>query len=138
MPEEAKMTLIENKKLLYDGVENEELFSGFFNVNDLRFTLSEMITNEIANLKKHISEEDFSKITQELKFQTNENSEFVRHFKDLRFFEDFYKSDEGLSVYFLNKDNCLYIFSFGEKQPGRYILNLEAVYAKNEHLKFKK
>lgn len=125
------MTLLENKKLLYDGVENEELFRGFFNVNDLNFTLSEIITNEIANLKKHVSEEDFSKITQELKFQTIENSEFVRHFKDSSFFEDFYKSDEGLSVYFLKKDNCLYIFSFGEKQSGRYILNLEAVYATN-------
>ncbi|MGX7666024.1 hypothetical protein [Flavobacterium pedocola] len=123
------MTLLENKKLLYDGLENDELYTGIFNVNNHNFTLSEITIQEIAGLKKHISEEDFSKITQELKLQTIENSEFAKHFKDLPFFEDFYRSNDGLSVYFLMKENHLYIFSFGEKQPARYILNVEAIYA---------
>ncbi len=124
------MKLTETKKTLYDGLETQELYDNTFNVNDHTFKLSAILDNKIVRLKELIPREDFSEIVKGLKFQTNENSDFKKDFKDFDFGE-FYKSDDGLAVYFTIKSDQLYIFSFGEKQPARYILCLEAVYILN-------
>ena len=122
------MKLLENKKILYDGLENQELYTKTFDVKNNNFKLSKILINKIEHLKKQIPKEDFLEIVKELEFQTIVNSDFVKYFKDLNLVEELYQSKDGLSIYYIIKENQLYIFSFGEKQPGRYILYLEAGY----------
>jgi hypothetical protein len=121
------MKLIENKEKVYDGQENQELYATVFNVKNNVFTLPAILINTIEHLKDQISNEDFLKIVKESKFQTDKNSDFKKHFKDFDF-EEYYQSQEGLSVYYVIKDNLLYLFSFGEYQPTRYMLFIESVW----------
>lgn len=74
-------------------------------------------------LKDTITEKEFSEITK----RYNSNSEFLKYFEDYKFKKIPYKSEENLDLYFLMKTNILYLFSFGEKQPGRYMLFPEGV-----------
>jgi len=39
-----------------------------------------------------------------------------------------YSNEDNLDLYFYNEDNLIIIFSFGEWQSSRYILNLESVW----------
>ncbi len=121
------MKHIDNKAKLYDGLENQELYTTVFNIKNNVFTLPDILINKIADLKHQISNEDFLRIVKESKFQTNENSDFKKYFKDIDV-EEFYQSEEGLSVYFVIKDKRLYLFSFGEYQPARYMMYLESVW----------
>lgn len=112
------MKRIANKKYLYDGLENQELYATIFTENGLQFKLPEILDNNIKDLKNQIPTEDFLTIVKESGFQSTENL----------ISKDFYQSEEGLSLYYVIKENLLYIFSFGEKQPARYILNTESVW----------
>lgn len=48
----------------------------------------------------------------------------------------FYQPEEHFLVYYLVKSNRLYIFSYGEKQPSRYLLFFLGVYPISVHSKF--
>lgn len=110
-----------NKIILYDGVFENGLQNRVFSASNITFKLSDIVSNEFVKLKnnKHL----FSEIVKYFDFQNKQENSFLKHFKEMEF--DFYQSKDGLSLYFLEIENVLYIFSFGEKQPGRYVLNLE-------------
>lgn len=119
--------LIKNKELLFDGAENQELHTIAFKITKDSFKLSEISKNKFEGLKNYILEEDFLIIIKQCRFQTNENSDFQKYFKDFDFGE-YYKSEENLEVYYFIKNDILYVFSFGEKQPARYMLYLEGIW----------
>jgi hypothetical protein len=115
---------LNNKQILYDGLETEKLYQMIFEVCDITFKISNFTENPVDKLKTLISNDHFS----QLAALYNSNSEFLKYFKDYPFDKIPLKSEENLSLYFLLKNNSLYLFSFGEKQPGRYMLFLEGVW----------
>lgn len=121
------MRKLENKKILYDGLETEELYQKDFEVYGIMFKIPDFMENSIEKLKNSISNEDFGQI-EEL---YSSNSEFLKYFKDYKFDKLPLKSEENLSIYYLLSYNKIYLFSFGEKQPGRYMLFLEGVWDLN-------
>jgi hypothetical protein len=127
------MKRILDRQLLYDGLESQQLYDDeIFTIHGSKFTLSKILGNNILELKTLISNHDFLQLIAESEFQTNENSEFRKAFKDLpHVFDDseFYLSkDDGLALYYAITDNLLYLFSYGEKQPARYMLYSEGVW----------
>ena len=103
---------------------NQELFIGYendcwekvFTVNDLKIRLFDIINTPLRNLKSKISEEDFNVIVQAEKLKLDSR------------FCDSYRTSEGLNTYFLLDKNNVYIFSFGELQPTRVVLNIESLW----------
>lgn len=101
---------------------NQELFIGYendcwekvFTVNDLKIRLFDIINNPLRNLKSKISEEDFNVIVQAEKFKLDSR------------ICDSYRTSEGIDTYFLLYKNNIYVFSFGELQPTRVVLNIES------------
>lgn len=118
------MRKLENKKILYDGFETEELYLKTFEEYNIIFKIADFINNPIGKLKSIISNENFAKI-EEL---YSSNSEFLKYFKDFKFNNIPMVSEENLSIYYLIEKKIIYLFSFGEKQPGRYMLFLEGVW----------
>lgn len=116
------MKLIKEKLRLYAGLENDELYNkDVFKDSELKLSLDEIILSPIENL----------------------NSEMVKKCKPfLSFSEDSFLSNrindnpktwiskEGLKFYIIEKEKKIYAFSFGEKQPGLYLLFLEFVLEK--------
>lgn len=85
-----------------------------FTVNDLKIRLFDIINNPLRNLKSKISEEDFNDIVQAERLKLDS------------LICDSYKTSEGLDTYFLLYKNNIYVFSFGELQPTRVVLNIES------------
>ena len=108
---------------LFDGLETEELYQRDFEVHGIKFKIPDLMENSIEKLKKSISTEEFGQIEEAY----SSNSEFLKYFKDYKFDKLPLKSAENLSIYYLLRDSKIYLFSFGEKQPGRYMLFLEGV-----------
>ena len=119
------MRELENKKILYDGLETEELYKTTFQVNNIIFKISDFKDNSVDQLRDIISNDDFRQIEEFF----NSNSEFLKYFKDYKFDKIPLKSEENLSIYYLLQEDKIYLFSFGEKQPGRYMLFLEGIWA---------
>ncbi|WP_415327930.1 hypothetical protein [Chryseobacterium sp. MMS23-Vi53] len=71
--------------------------------------------NPLRELKKEIDAENFNLIIKENKFNLINN------------FIEKYTSENGLEIYYLKKNDFIFLFSYGEYQPGRYILFLEAI-----------
>ena len=118
------MRALENKKILYDGLETEELYKTTFQVNNIIFKISDFKDNSMDKLKNIISNDDFRQIAE----LYNSNSEFLKYFKDYKFDKIILKSEENLLIYYLSRQDKIYLFSFGEKQPGRYMLFLESIW----------
>lgn len=72
--------------------------------------------NPLRDLKKEIDDESFETIVRESEF-TVRNS-----------FIEKYVSEEGQKIHYLKNNDLLYLFSYGEYQPGRYMLFLEDLY----------
>ena len=119
------MRELENKKILYDGLETEELYKTTFQVNNIIFKISDFKDNSVDQLRDIISNDDFRQIEE----FCNSNSEFLKYVKDYKFDKIPLKSEENLSIYYLLQEDKIYLFSFGEKQPGRYMLFLEGIWA---------
>lgn len=134
------MTLLESRSKLYDGTEEQELYYTAFMVNNHKFTLSEIVRNNFKDLKDTLSVEDILRTA--ATFNVRANPDGLKPFKDYSFrgfdaaeYDSFlntnpslYQSEENLSLYYIIKDNHLYIFSWGEKQPARYMLFVESVW----------
>ena len=104
------------KCILFDGNE-EELYKKVFefcvNNNQYNVKVLDFINLPLLNLQNSPS---FNKLINDGKFVL-ENS-FINQ----------YKSTENLNVYFFKNENIVFIFSFGEFQPTRYILYLESIW----------
>ena len=103
---------------------NRELFIGYDNdrweevfiVNDIKVRLFDIYNNPLRNLKSKISIEDFNAIVQAERLKLDS------------LICDSYRTSEGLNTYFLLDKNNVYIFSFGELQPTRVVLNIESLW----------
>jgi hypothetical protein len=78
--------------------------------------LIDFYNSPLRDLKKEVDAESFDKIVGESKF-TVRNS-----------FIEKYVSEEGLEIHYLKNNDTIYLFSYGEYQPGRYILFLESIW----------
>ena len=103
---------------------NQELFMGYdndcwedvFTVNDMKIRLFDIYNNPLRNLKSKISIDDFNAIVQSERLKLDS------------LISDSYRTSEGLNTYFLLDKNDIYIFSFGELQPTRVVLNVESLW----------
>jgi hypothetical protein len=71
--------------------------------------------NLLRALKKEIDDESFDKVIEEQIYSINSYNET-------------YVSEEGLDVYYLIRNELIYLFSYGEYQSGRYMLFLEGLW----------
>ena len=103
---------------------NQELFMGYdndcwedvFTVNDMKIRLFDIYNDPLRNLKSKISIDDFNSIVQSERLKLDS------------LISDSYRTSEGLNTYFLLDKNDIYIFSFGELQPTRVVLNVESLW----------
>ncbi|OJX32932.1 MAG: hypothetical protein BGO86_13180 [Chryseobacterium sp. 36-9] len=106
-----------NKKLLFDGFEND-IFKKEFLLKEKKINIKNIINNRFKKLREIINENNFNTIIKDLNI--------IKHNE---LFESYKSSDDSLSIYYLIDDNNLFIFSYGEFQPARYILYLEGIYS---------
>jgi len=78
--------------------------------------LLDIYNNPLWKLKDRISINDFNTVV------ASEN------LKSDNIVIDSYKTSKGLSTYYLFNNTLLYIFSFVEWQPTRFILNIESIW----------
>lgn len=116
-PEDGKniANFRQTKQKLFDGDEGECL-QKVFQVDDQKISLTDFYNNPLRALKKEIDAESFDKVIEESKFNLINN------------YNEIYTSEEGLEVHYLIKNEMIYLFSYGEYQPGRYMLFLEGLW----------
>lgn len=102
------------KEKLFDGDEDNCL-QEIFEVGNQKIKLTDFYNNPLSALKNEIGEESFNLLIQENKF--NQINNFIKK----------YTSENGFEVYFLKRNDFIYLFSYGEYQSGRYILYLEGI-----------
>lgn len=103
------------KQELFDGKE-EEALQKVFDIDYKKTSITDFYNNPLRALKKEIDDESFDKVIEESKF-TLINS-----------YNETYVSEEGLDVYYLIRNELIYLFSYGEYQSGRYMLFLEGLW----------
>lgn len=103
------------RQKLFDGDE-QECLKEIFEIENQKIKLIDFYNSPLRDLKKEIDDESFETIVRESEF--NVRNSFIEK----------YRSEEGLEVHYLIKDDMLYLFSFGEFQTGRYMLFLESIY----------
>ncbi|MGH1517943.1 hypothetical protein [Chryseobacterium sp. JK1] len=103
-----------SRQKLFDG--EEECLPTIFEIENQRISLAEFYNNPLRNLKKEIDGESFESMVEGSKFSLSN-----------RFIEK-YTSENGLEVYYFKSDDMIYLFSYGEYQPGRYLLFLEGIW----------
>ncbi len=102
------------RQLLFDGDEREAV-NKVFEVNRQKIRLIDFCGNPLKELKKEIDHESFD-------LMVEENS-----FKRINIIIEKYISEKRLEIYYLKKNDLIYLFSYGEYQPGRYMLFLEDI-----------
>jgi hypothetical protein len=103
------------RQKLFDGDE-QECLKEIFEIENQKIKLIDFYNSPLRDLKKEIDDESFETIVRESKF--NVRNSFIEK----------YVSEEGLEVHYLKKNDMIYLFSYGEFQPGRYMLFLEGIY----------
>ncbi|MDQ1161405.1 hypothetical protein QE422_001773 [Chryseobacterium sp. SORGH_AS 447] len=106
------------RQKLFDGDE-QECLKEIFEIENQKIRLIDFYNNPLRDLKKELAGEIFDTIVRENNFNVKNS------------FMEKYRSEEGLEVHYLIKDDILYLFSFGEFPPGRYMLFLESIYHYN-------
>jgi hypothetical protein len=113
------------KKIIYDGILTDNDYVKIRNIGEIKFSIPEITSN-------HFSQEmgtEYYDIVKKFDFKKNDD-DFSKYFQSIPLpDENIYLSNEGLTLYYLWKNNIIYIFSFGEKQPGRYQLYYEGEYS---------
>lgn len=117
-----KIELIKQK--LFDGDE-EECLKEVFEIENQKIKLIDFYNNPLRGLKKEIGAKSFNTLIKESKFSL------------INSFIEKYVSEDGLEINYLTKNEAIYLFSYGEYQPGRYMLFLEGIclkklFTKNE------
>lgn len=116
-PEDGKniANFRQTKQKLFDGDEGECL-QKVFQIDDHKITLADFYNSPLRALKNEIDAESFDKVIEESKFNLNNS------------YNEIYKSEEGLEIHYLIKNEMIYLLSYGEYQPGRYMLFLEGLW----------
>jgi len=111
------------KKPLLDGSESEirstpiNLGSFVDGADDLQ--LEDLVTNNLEALKNIIDEADYNSIMASGDFNNDEG------------FLNLPKGSDGLRTYYYQNGNTIFVFAYGEFQPGRYKLYLEGTWEIN-------
>ncbi|MEJ5049599.1 hypothetical protein WH221_07150 [Chryseobacterium culicis] len=103
------------RQKLFDGDE-QECLKEIFEIENQKIKLIDFYNSPLRDLKKEIDNESFETIVRESGL--NVKNTFIEK----------YVSEEGLEVHYLKKNDGIYLFSYGEFQPGRYMLFLEGIY----------
>jgi len=118
------MKQLKTRELLYDGMEGESLYNESHDFFGRSFTITEIERNPFARLKRKIENEAYEQIISDAGFTSV--SSFFKHLEESG--EIQYRSQNGLSLYYVTHLHMLFVFSFGEIQPGRYKLYCEGVW----------
>ena len=103
------------RQKLFDGDE-EKCLKEVFEIKNQIITLADFYNNPLRALQKSIDDETFYAIIKEGNFNL------------INTFNEKYVSEEGLEINFFYNNGAIYLFSYGEYQPGRYILYLEGIW----------
>ena len=106
------------RQKLFDGDE-QKCLKEIFEIENQKIKLIDFYNSPLRDLKKEIDDESFDTIIRESEF--NVRNSFIEK----------YVFEERLEIYYLKKDDIIYLFSYGEFQPGRYILFFEGIYHYN-------
>lgn len=102
-------------QILFEGSE-QDCSKQTFNVYGEEVRLSNFYNTPLRYLENKIGTADFKCITQ------RENLKLEGNIYDI------YKTPDGLEAYFFLTEHFIYIFSFGEYQPARFILKIESLW----------
>lgn len=102
------------RRKLFDGDE-EKALKHVFAIENQTFKLMDFYNHPLRELKKEIGERSFNTIIKESTFSL------------VNSFIEKYLSEEGLEMHYVKKNENIYLFSYGEYQPGRYMLFLEGI-----------
>jgi hypothetical protein len=103
---------------LFDGFEDDainKVFEITVNATQYKFKINDFVKNPLKNIGSEIGDDNLQLIVSKERFTKS------------KIYEQ-YKSSENLKVYFLTKDKIFLLFSYGEFQPARYKLFLEAAW----------
>lgn len=118
------MKQLKTRELLYDGMEGESLYNESHYFFGRNFTMTEILRNPFARLKRKIENEAYEKIISDAGFTSV--SSFFKPMEENE--KELYRSQNGLSLYYVTHLHMLFVFSFGETQPARYLLYCEGVW----------
>jgi len=119
------MKQLKTRELLYDGTEGEALYNESHHFFGKSFTVTEILRNPFDRLKRKIA------IENEAYEQIISEAEFIDIAPFFKLSEEegpLYRSQNRQSLYYVTWLHMLFIFSFGETQPGRYQLYCEGVW----------
>ncbi|WP_144280849.1 hypothetical protein [Chryseobacterium echinoideorum] len=128
--------LISNKSnVLYDGIAENiaENYKVTIGKDEIIFNVSELERNKFKNIKTMLSDEDFNTIVEFGEFKNN-IPDYIKNYLSKDDYEkvkntsDYYRAENHLSLNYLIKDNYLLLFTYGEKQPSRWIIVLEGIW----------
>lgn len=111
MTEKTEIT----RQKLFDGDE-EKCLKEVFEIKNRIITLTDFYNNPLRALQKVIDDKSFYTIIKEGNFNL------------MNSFNEKYISEEGLEINYFYDNGMIFLFSYGEYQPGRYILFLEGVW----------
>ena len=103
------------RQKLFDGDE-QECLKEIFEIENQKIKLIDFYNSSLRDLKKEIDGEGFHTIVRESEFDVRNG------------FIEKYVSEEGLEIHYFKKNDIIYLFSYGEFQPERYILFFEGIY----------
>lgn len=112
----TKTKIIRQK--LFDG-DKERCLKEIFEIENQKIKLIDFYNSPLRDLKKEIDDKSFETIIIESKFKVKNS------------FIEKYVSEEGLEILYLKNNDLIFLFSYGEYQPGRYILYLESIWNYN-------
>jgi hypothetical protein len=122
-----------NTQILYDGLYPDLRKEFNVSIDDLEitFTISEIEDNSFQNLK--FQEEDLKIIVKEGCLKNSPPDYYLNfmskeEFENVKLNTQYYLSEHHLGLNYLIKDNFLLLFTYGEKQPLRWILILEGIW----------
>ncbi|WP_223605568.1 hypothetical protein [Chryseobacterium sp. OSA05B] len=102
------------RRKLFDGDE-EKALKHVFAIENQTFKLMDFYNHPLRELKKEIRDQSLNTLMKESKF--NPVDSFIEK----------YVSEDGLEIHYVKRNEAIYLFSYGEYQPGRYLLFLEGI-----------
>lgn len=103
------------RQKLFDGNE-EKCLKEDFEIKNQKIKLIDLYNSPLTALKNEIDNTRFDIIVKESQFNL------------IKSFTEKYISADGLEIYYLKNNDMIFLFSYGEYQPGRYMLFLEGVW----------
>ncbi|OCA74496.1 hypothetical protein [Chryseobacterium arthrosphaerae] len=106
------------RQKLFDGNE-EKCLQEVFEIKNQKIKLIDLYNSPLTALKNEIDNTRFDLIVKESQFNL------------VNSFTEKYISEDGLEINYLKNNDMIFLFSYGEYQPGRYMLFLEGVWHYN-------